>query len=276
MRQMMWIRAFRVVAVIGVMGILVGCAEDQPAASATEPITRSPDETEGELPTPEMLETAPGTATATTDATVTPMQESPLSVEGPWLVFSAGDEISSAQHLWATNPDGTGLSQFTEGFVHGFSVREQRNADGEVMIAYVTSEGGYPGTLRLSMLYLPGGRTEVITALMPADAESLNEEQLWENGSAITFPGSPQWSPDGKWLAFIGAMEGESADVYSYEVATGRIRQLTSGEENAFQICGHRTAAGFYIRQRTSGSTPAGRMSLYQECGRQARTQGRC
>jgi Tol biopolymer transport system component len=36
------------------------------------------------------------------------------------------------------------------------------------------------------------------------------------------------WSPDGRHLAFTGALDGPSADVYLYDTTTDRVRRLTS------------------------------------------------
>jgi WD40 repeat protein/photosystem II stability/assembly factor-like uncharacterized protein len=46
---------------------------------------------------------------------------------------------------------------------------------------------------------------------------------------------APRWSPDGSMLAFMAAREGDSSDLYLYQLEDGSIRQLTdeSGQANA-------------------------------------------
>jgi hypothetical protein len=42
---------------------------------------------------------------------------------------------------------------------------------------------------------------------------------------------SYDWSPDGETLAFAGQMDGLSSDLYTYDMQTGNIARLTSGNE---------------------------------------------
>jgi WD40-like Beta Propeller Repeat len=44
------------------------------------------------------------------------------------------------------------------------------------------------------------------------------------------------WSPDARYLAFSGAIEGPSSDVYVYDTTNGQVRRLTSGPEEIVKI----------------------------------------
>jgi len=44
------------------------------------------------------------------------------------------------------------------------------------------------------------------------------------------------WSPDSRYLAFSGAMDGPSSDVYTYDTTTGTLRRLTTGREEIVKI----------------------------------------
>ena len=41
------------------------------------------------------------------------------------------------------------------------------------------------------------------------------------------------WSPDGSQLAFIGAVNGPTSDLYVYDLAEDQVRQLTDGLAHA-------------------------------------------
>jgi hypothetical protein len=44
------------------------------------------------------------------------------------------------------------------------------------------------------------------------------------------------WSPDGRYLAFAGAIDGPSSDIYMYDASNRQIRRLTSGPEEIVKI----------------------------------------
>ncbi len=48
--------------------------------------------------------------------------------------------------------------------------------------------------------------------------------------------GTFQWSPNGRYLAFAGQMEGLSSDLYVFDVANRSVRRLTSGPEQIQSI----------------------------------------
>lgn len=184
------------------------------------------------------------TTTPTSSTTSTP--DAPLSTTGPWIVFTASPiDQATQQYLWVVNPDGSGLTQFSDLYTYNFSVREVRGDNGEIQIAYTASTDRQLHDLSLHILTLPSRHDELIILLTSSETAFINQDPNDEQsnywlvtsiGSAIVEPGSPEWSPDGKWLAFVGAMDGPTADVYSFEPDTGRIRHLTSGDEHAFQL----------------------------------------
>ncbi|HKZ24582.1 MAG TPA: hypothetical protein VJ398_02195, partial [Acidimicrobiia bacterium] len=72
---------------------------------------------------------------------------------------------------------------------------------------------------------------------------------------------SMAWSPDGRQLAFMGLMEGPTADLYLYSLEDGQIRWLSSGPAHAIRpswspdgdyivhhgVLGMGTGAGFSV-----------------------------
>ncbi len=238
----------RLTILSGIVATLVGCVAVQPAPPtpthhpevATATTTATP-QVATHLPT----NTPAPTSTSVPTPTMTPTV--PLSTEGPWLISSASPKDNwLVSHLFAVNPDGTGPVQLSNSdeFVHLFAVSSLIDVTGQAHIAYIASSSLGAGELTLSLLTLPGGQKEVITLTSPettyTDQDPNDEDSNYDTVTAIfhaiTLEDSLQWSPDGQWLAFVGAMDGISTDVYSYELATGRVRRLSSESDNAFQL----------------------------------------
>lgn len=67
-----------------------------------------------------------------------------------------------------------------------------------------------------------GGQGEIVIT----DAGGSNERRMTTNPA---FDGWPQWSPDGKTIAFVRATEGRSADIWLLDVESGRETLLVGG-----------------------------------------------
>lgn len=92
--------------------------------------------------------------------------------------------------------------------------------------------------LTLHLLVLPGGKDKTITVLTSKSTEPGPSESVgdcnFEAARAMAEYDSLAWSPDGSMLAFIGAQQGTSADVYTYIPQSGLINHLTSGPSQAY------------------------------------------
>lgn len=228
---------------------LCGCGEDTPVNTTTPIEIETGSDTPILSPTSTEVVVVEASPTITEQpdlptATATTLPEAPLSEEGPWLLFVADPEQDPpADYLWAINPDGTGLTQLSSQPTHCFEVSDVLGPNGEITVAYLTLDRDTLSNPQLSILKMPGGETEVTIDLTSPetaytgqkfDTEEFNTVAIIVH--AIKTDNSFKWSPDGKWLAFVGAIDGPSADVYSYELATGAIRQLTDGKDHAFQL----------------------------------------
>jgi len=84
---------------------------------------------------------------------------------------------------------------------------------------------------------VPSGETEMTIRLIPLTVD----EEIADPVSAAAFAlyamrdySSVAWQPgDGRWLAFVGAMNGPTADLYLYDTQTQAITQLTDGPSQA-------------------------------------------
>ena len=167
---------------------------------------------------------------------LTAMPDVPLAPDGPWLLFTAYIDPLDKKFLYAANDDGTGVTQFIPEYVSFYAVQPGRSLEEGVTVAYIT-QTNYETTsdLTLKLLKLPDGEIQTVTPLLFDDgseaAEMLGYELrvlAWSNGLA--------WSPDGRTLAFVGGMDGESVDVYAYDTFTGQISRLTDGPQQAYNL----------------------------------------
>jgi hypothetical protein len=199
-----------------------------PGESVAQTVEAQPSESPPALaPTPEPAASFTPTAPSLEDA--------PLSAEGPWLIFTTGQGIW-ADAIWAVNPDGTGLTEFT---VPGQHISRPRN-----LAAAVSPSGGYlafitasdPNKLTgltLNLLKLPEGVIKTVTPLSSPETEpepgADPAQRPPEPLLALTQERSLAWAPDGRSLAFMAAFEGPSSDLYVYSMEAGTVTRLTDG-----------------------------------------------
>lgn len=181
-------------------------------------------------PEPAASDTAalPPTTAPPTPTPPPQIPKSPLSANGPWLLLTAPDGY------WALNPDGSGLTHlmapppyFQPGPVSPSGAR----------VAFVGADdaGGQRG-LKLYTLALPGGEMQMVTPLTGPATEPDPNAQAGAEAAQLLFPvGQSAWSPDGQRLAFIGLMDGPSADLYVYSLMDGSLARLTDGPSQAYQ-----------------------------------------
>ena len=122
--------------------------------------------------------------------------------------------------------------------------------DGHWLAFYTGSAGIYEemppqGTyeLTLNLLDLKTGEQQVIASLLSKDypnnfveaAKKLNDQNInaislhdaFINGITQAIA----WSPNGRYLAFAGQMDGLSSDLYLYDLETKTIRRMSSGDQ---------------------------------------------
>ena len=156
-----------------------------------------------------------------------------LQQDQPWIV------IANFNGIFAANGDGTALTQLSTDLVaHGQnSLLAQLSPDGQ-WLAYVTAVSDTDPILKLIELRSQTERT--ITPLLseislPPDASLDCLGGDWDSDPCQAYytVGPMAWSPDGSQLAFIGAQNGPTSDLYIYDLAEDRVRQLTDGPSHA-------------------------------------------
>lgn len=173
------------------------------------------------LPVPQASETLPPFIPAPTGF---------LSEKGPWLILPAEDGV------FALNEDGTGFTRLTSQINSGQIVARQISPAGGYL-AYIWAKDpmNYSG-LELHLLHLPDLVDTKITPLQPDRKLNMDMGSAdMEAARAMMEHSAFSWSPDGRKLAFIGAQDGVSADLYLYSLADKSIKRLTDGPSQGYQ-----------------------------------------
>jgi hypothetical protein len=159
-------------------------------------------------------------------------QEDSLSALGPWLVYLTEDGIV------AVNANGTGRTllgppPLQSAAALSFDIPNGLSTSGNEF-AFRAERADWSG-LDLILARLPDGPITAITPLLSTDLEDqrplgldldIENAVFWETDAL-------RWSPDGRHLAFVAALDGPSSDLYVFDLLDGTIRRLTTGENQA-------------------------------------------
>ena len=201
-----------------------GGADSTATRTPTIKPTSRPTVTQSPIPSPSPR---PSPLSPTTEDPEIPSRS--LSDEGPWLIFNDNSGV------WAFNPDGSGLTKLAG-----------RNlSDPPMGVKMVAAPGGaqaafleYNGNLfafpQLSIISLPGGEWRTLPQLLSDEIELalLSNERQYAFIDVMAAAGpwnEAAWSSEGDRLAFNGAMDGPSSDLYVFSIAEDAITRLTSG-----------------------------------------------
>jgi hypothetical protein len=198
-------------------------------------------------------------ATPSQSPTPQPTAAQPLPSHGPYFAFISEGEGNLMLTLIGADAEGRKeiplIGQFETGWCFSCVV----SPDGE-WLAYWTGYAGDrdssfpalelkpPYDLQLNLLHLPDVTSTVITTLLSPDYPAnfdkameaiINQSGMYDPndgydlvGSFIEGIHSAAWSPDSRYLAFAGEMDGPSSDLYVYDVSQKTIRRLSSGLKN--------------------------------------------
>ncbi|KXK15042.1 MAG: serine/threonine protein kinase [Chloroflexi bacterium OLB14] len=218
-------------------------------------------ETPTDLPIPTYTNTSIPTATQKpATPTITPFPA--LQTNGPY--FSYFREVDEEYQLVMLDMDGRGRKEISipnelidsliddpdiyhvspDGNWFAFHTGEAGIFDREQL----QSEGTFD--LTLNLYNFSSGEWQVITPLLSKDypnnfkeaSEELNDPSITSAKLHYAFlygiqdERSLAWSPDGKYLAFTGQIDGLSSDIYIYEIATKYIRRLSNETQEVQSI----------------------------------------
>ena len=140
-----------------------------------------------------------------------------LGSEGPWLIYRKRDN-----EVYILNKDGSGRTKFPHA-LYGMHAAYDASSSLPMIAAITYSEMDYSPTLLI--LSLPDIETIQNIPLLSCPINipgCILDEQ-----ADISF--QPKWSPNGRYLAFVGAIEGPSTDVYVYDSELDTVKRLTDG-----------------------------------------------
>ena len=149
--------------------------------------------------------------------------DKPLSEDGPWLI------INSSQGLYALNPDGSGLTQFEDGMDAIPDPPQFAAAQRGRLFAYHRN-GGEKNDTAVNIVDFPSLK---LVAEIPLFTYS--DEPDWNALRAIQEYQSMAFSPDGRYLAFMGVIGGPTSDLYTYSIESDKVTQLTDGRTQGYQ-----------------------------------------
>jgi hypothetical protein len=160
-----------------------------------------------------------------TDTSVPPTytpEPTSLNFSGPYILFKGQSGI------WITNPDGSFPTLVSEKVVQGDLRPSLSVANRQIAMVTQNDQG-----LDLMIVNIPGGEVETIAHLISITRDfEINypfSEKAFATYAIRDYP-DVAWQPgNGRLLAFTGAINGPTSDLYTYDTQTHEIKQLTSG-----------------------------------------------
>jgi hypothetical protein len=248
--RMKFIRRFFIIVLVPV--ILFSCL------SWVEFPTRTPTVTITPATSPANTAAATGAPEPTQTFTAEPAATLPLPSQGPYFVFLAPEDTNSKLTLIGANGSGRKEIELPAEYDLGDCFSCVLSPDGKWLAFWTGSAGTYediplegPYNLQLHLLRIANGAVAKITDLLSPDypdnfrknAEDIQGEPGFKGmdidsiAQALEFSfligiQSAAWSPDSRYLAFAGEMDGPSSDLYVYDTSTQSILRLSSGGTN--------------------------------------------
>lgn len=151
-----------------------------------------------------------------------------LNSTGPYVLFS------SAAGIWITNPDGSYPTKISDLNLDRQDLHRAISPNGDRLALVVRNDQG----LDLMEVGIPAGDTKLIAHLLSVTREELINDPLntkaFASYAISDYYDNVAWQPGaGQLLAFLGAINAPTSDLYAYDTQTEKITQLTNGPSHA-------------------------------------------
>jgi hypothetical protein len=144
--------------------------------------------------------------------------------------------VDTEQGLWMSRPDGSQAGIRIPGTILvPVPIADALSPAGDLFayITYAYGQGAYSNPV-LNIASLTGREPAFVLPL--TTPETARTDIFFDNiHDAMTAYSPYAWSPEGGRLAFIGAHEGTSADLYEYYRESGEVVRLTDGPDQAYR-----------------------------------------
>jgi hypothetical protein len=240
---------------VGILFVVVSASCNMPSLDFTDDLatlaptpTWTPESEQAtEVPTEKPSETAKPEDTSTPSAprgpTMTPLAPAfapqvPLSDEGPWLIYRAGEGHSQSSTLFIINSDGSGRRPLSSGISQDFDGEVNPSGD---RFAYILPGSAQADRVpHLVVRRIPEGEIETDIPLISEDVwETLagQGELIDQILAALSGPEAFEWSPHvgGHYLAFAAALDKPKLNLYRFDTWSNNIRPLTEGPNHRYQ-----------------------------------------
>lgn len=152
----------------------------------------------------------------------------PLAGQGPWLTYLHATTVGS--ELVAANPDGsarTVIGALPDVFVPVLARRTNC-----ATACWFSLYNGRDQSLTL--FQLPDGVARKSFQLLSNKDLTADQRRFYASLLNQNDPPNQAWSPDGRYLAFIGAMDGAFSDLYLFDTQGGSLNRLTGNVGETF------------------------------------------
>jgi hypothetical protein len=215
-------KQLKLACIILILFISLSCRFLFPDAQPTGP-TAPP-----EKAPPTTVSPASPTPPALTDTPVSPTgtpAPSSLNPAGPYILYQSNG-------IWISNPDGSFLTQLTDLQSDSLDLHRAVSPTGDRLAMIVFGDTG----LDLVQVAIPSGEEKTLARLLDIPRDNFDATSAKAFAAyAIKDFDSFAWQPgSGQLLAFMGAINDPTSDLYTYDTQTGKIAQLTNGPSQAF------------------------------------------
>ncbi len=151
-----------------------------------------------------------------------------LNVSGPYVLFS------STTGIWITNPDGSFPTKISGINLDMQDLHRAISPSGDRLALIVRSEQ----SIDLIEVKIPSGESKLIAHLLTFTSAELVSDPLSTKAFASYaisgYYNNVAWQPGtGQLLAFVGALNAPTSDLYVYDTQTEKVSQLTDGPSHA-------------------------------------------